>query len=181
MAKKAFLGPHMSRRVDPVGCICMLKQFIPSGSFELASTRRDHPFASQDPCPRQRSRRNARLSPRSFLPSLACLRGCPTLFRMKPFFIPLKRKYWEQFAAGTKTVEWRAYGARFNERVLLSGRPVVLSCGYTGPRLYAIVTQLEIVDRAGAPPGARAIYPQQQKFAKISLELSVPRTETSVF
>jgi hypothetical protein len=39
----------MSRRVDPVGCICMLKQFIPSGSFELASTRRDHPFARRDP------------------------------------------------------------------------------------------------------------------------------------
>jgi hypothetical protein len=105
----------------------------------------------------------------------------PSAQKVKPLFLLLKRKYWEQFAAGTKTVEWRPYGARFNERVLRPGRPIVLSCGYIGPRLYATVTQFEIVDRAGAPPEARAIYPQQQKFAKISLELSVPCTETSMF
>jgi hypothetical protein len=77
--------------------------------------------------------------------------------RVKPFFLALKSKYWDQFAAGIKTVEWRAYGARFNERVLLPGRRVVLSCGYTGLRLYAVVTAVEVVDRAGAPRSAERL------------------------
>lgn len=49
---------------------------------------------------------------------------------MKPLFIALKTEYFEAFRAGTKTVEYRLYGPRWNERTCAIGRPVVLSKGY---------------------------------------------------
>lgn len=49
---------------------------------------------------------------------------------MTPLFVPLKREFFEAFAAGTKTREFRKYGPRWNERTCRRGRPVVLSMGY---------------------------------------------------
>lgn len=49
---------------------------------------------------------------------------------MKPLFIPLKRTYYEQFAAGTKTEEFRPEGPRWNAKTCFVGREVVLSLGY---------------------------------------------------
>lgn len=48
----------------------------------------------------------------------------------KPLFIPLNREYFEQFEAGTKTVEYRVYGSRWNEDTCRVGREAVLSLGY---------------------------------------------------
>lgn len=48
----------------------------------------------------------------------------------KPLFVPLKAEYFNDFASGLKTVEYRLYGPRWNERVCRVGRPVVLSLGY---------------------------------------------------
>lgn len=45
-------------------------------------------------------------------------------------FIPLKSDYFEQFVAGLKTEEFRAYGPRWNEKTCIPGRPVVISKGY---------------------------------------------------
>jgi hypothetical protein len=49
---------------------------------------------------------------------------------MKPLFIPLRREYFEAFENGAKTVEYRLYGPRWNERTCWPMRPVVLSLGY---------------------------------------------------
>ncbi|KJS02227.1 MAG: hypothetical protein VR65_06165 [Desulfobulbaceae bacterium BRH_c16a] len=49
---------------------------------------------------------------------------------MKPLFIPLIKKYFEDFAAGKKKIELRRYGKRWNEKTCTVGREVVLSCGY---------------------------------------------------
>lgn len=49
---------------------------------------------------------------------------------MKPLFIPLKTKYFDAFAAGTKAVEYRRHGPRWNAETCQIGRPVVLSHGY---------------------------------------------------
>lgn len=49
---------------------------------------------------------------------------------MKPLFIPLKTKFYEDFLSGKKRVEYRLYGARWNERTCSIGRAVVLSKGY---------------------------------------------------
>jgi hypothetical protein len=49
---------------------------------------------------------------------------------VKPLFIPLKAEYFNAFADGSKSIEYRPYGARWNERTCPVGRPVVLSYGY---------------------------------------------------
>ena len=49
---------------------------------------------------------------------------------MKPLFIPLKRKYFEKFRDGTKSIEYRKYGPRWNEKTCTPGRSVTLSLGY---------------------------------------------------
>lgn len=49
---------------------------------------------------------------------------------MKPLFIPLKGKYFDAFADGSKDTEYRVYGKRWNERTCPVGREVVLSRGY---------------------------------------------------
>ena len=60
---------------------------------------------------------------------------------MKPLFIPLKREYFEEFATGKKTTEFRQYGPRWNERTCKVGRTVVLSLGYGKQRrLTGIIT-----------------------------------------
>ncbi len=48
----------------------------------------------------------------------------------KPLFIPLKGIYYDAFEAGVKTVEYRAYGPRWNERTCYPGRKAILSRGY---------------------------------------------------
>lgn len=56
---------------------------------------------------------------------------------MKPLFVPLKTKYFEQFRDGTKREELRVYGPRWNERTCCPGRAVTLSKGYgKHARLY---------------------------------------------
>lgn len=47
-----------------------------------------------------------------------------------PLFIPLRRQWFEAFAAGHKTFEYRPYGPGWNERTCPIGRRVTLSLGY---------------------------------------------------
>lgn len=47
-----------------------------------------------------------------------------------PLFLPLKSRFYDEFAAGRKTYELRCYGPRWNEKTCPVGRPVVLSRGY---------------------------------------------------
>ena len=47
-----------------------------------------------------------------------------------PVFIPLKTEYYEAFCDGSKTVEYRQYGPRWNERTCQIGRRVTISKGY---------------------------------------------------
>lgn len=48
----------------------------------------------------------------------------------KPMFIPLTKRWYDEFAAGRKNVEYRRAGRRWNPDVCFPGREVVLSCGY---------------------------------------------------
>ena len=48
----------------------------------------------------------------------------------KPLFIPLKSQFYEQFVAGTKRIEYRKYGPRWNESTCPIGRAVTISKGY---------------------------------------------------
>jgi len=48
----------------------------------------------------------------------------------KPLFIPLNTKYYEAFADGSKTVEYRLHGKRWHPGTCWAGRPVTFSKGY---------------------------------------------------
>ena len=66
---------------------------------------------------------------------------------MKPLFIPLNRKYFEEFKNGRKFVEKRVYGNRWNERTCKVGRPVTLSKGYgKAERLHGVVTLFDVTE-----------------------------------
>lgn len=78
---------------------------------------------------------------------------------MKPLFIPLKTEYFEAFRAGTKTVEYRPYGTRWNEGTCPPGREVVLSRGYgTLHRLRGRIAGFEISEDITATELWRSIY-----------------------
>jgi hypothetical protein len=63
---------------------------------------------------------------------------------LKPLFFPLKTEYFDAFRDGTKTVEYRAYGPRWNERSCAVGREVVLSKGYgKQERLTGVIVSFE--------------------------------------
>lgn len=63
----------------------------------------------------------------------------------KPLFVPLKTRYFRAFESGVKTVEYRKTGQRWNERSCWIGRPVTLSHGYSGSRLWARVVSVQRV------------------------------------
>lgn len=48
----------------------------------------------------------------------------------KPLFVPLMTEHYTAFADGSKTVEFRRYGPRWNEKTCPIGRAVTLSKGY---------------------------------------------------
>lgn len=63
-----------------------------------------------------------------------------------PLFIPLYTRFYEQFVAGTKKIEYRTYGPGWNERTCLVGRRVTLSKGYGKyARLSAVITRFQHV------------------------------------
>ena len=64
----------------------------------------------------------------------------------KALFIPLKREYYEAFADGSKTTEYRRHERGWNEKNCRIGRKVVLSLGYgKQSRMNGIVRSFQIV------------------------------------
>ena len=49
---------------------------------------------------------------------------------MKALFVPVYSWVYDRYIAGTKTVEIRTYGPRWNVRTVYTARPVTLSHGY---------------------------------------------------
>jgi hypothetical protein len=68
---------------------------------------------------------------------------------MKPLFIPLRREWFDAFAAGIKTEEWRRHDARWNERTCAIGQEVILSLGYTRARLLGRVVSFDVRPATG--------------------------------
>jgi hypothetical protein len=95
---------------------------------------------------------------------------------IKPLFIPLKRKFFEQFNKGTKNTEYRAYGPRWNYGTCELWRSVVLSLGYgKQKRLRGIITkfralpvyELSLEDQKAF----RECYPNAQLVAYIQIQI----------
>lgn len=97
---------------------------------------------------------------------------------MTSLFIPLKTEYFEAFKAGTKTVEYRQYGPRWNEKTCRVGRPVVLSKGYgKHERLQGTVTEFR--KRFMATPSWLDCYGVPGTAACIRIRLSSTSSEGS--
>lgn len=93
----------------------------------------------------------------------------------KPFFLPLKFIYFNAFAHGLKTKEYRLSGSRYG--CITVGREVILSCGYMGARLFAICTNVIEKPIEECPPECLSIYPIGSKLLEIHL-LVTPSRQT---
>jgi hypothetical protein len=98
------------------------------------------------------------------------LRHCPDL-GIKSIFVPLHTEHWNAFRDRRKSIEWRAWGARWNDRTITPGRTIILSKGYTKTRLHGVVVKVHRVSWLLAPDGALAIYPDVETFCAIEIAL----------
>jgi len=91
--------------------------------------------------------------------------------------IVVKRKWFDEFAAGRKTIEYRRYGRMFNEAVFYPGRAVRIANGYDpnrAPVLHAVVKRFErtlACDCAHMPTGAYPDLKPEDELALIHLEV----------
>jgi hypothetical protein len=87
----------------------------------------------------------------------------------KALFIPLMREPFEWFEQGSKRVEMRQYGPRWNERTCRIGRRVTLSLGYgKRRRLGGVITSFH-TEHAEGP--VTVIYPRGTLLAHIGIRL----------
>lgn len=64
---------------------------------------------------------------------------------LKPLFVPLNTEHYEAFEDGSKDTEYRLYGARWNEKTCIVGRPAVLSKGYGKQnRMNRVISSFEV-------------------------------------
>ena len=90
---------------------------------------------------------------------------------IKSIFVPLRTEHWKDFRDRRKSIEWRAWGARWNDRTITPGRPIILSKGYIRDRLHGVVVKAQRVSRLLAPDAALAIYPNVETFCAIEIAL----------
>jgi hypothetical protein len=88
----------------------------------------------------------------------------------KPLFLPLYAHHFEAFERGEKTVEYRKWCMRWNDRAVRPGRTVTLSRGYSGRRLDAIVIKVERV-QASTVTAAKTLYPRAYWLCAMTLQV----------
>jgi hypothetical protein len=90
--------------------------------------------------------------------------------------------FFDQYAAGTKTIEYRRHRGHFTERTFWPGRPIVIRYSYNAaqsPELAARVVRFEVrrlEDTGESAAGLKSIYPalaDGDEIAMIHLELVV--------
>ena len=104
--------------------------------------------------------------------SLCSAAGIGFFVRMMitPLWVPLKGEHFDDFAAGTKTTEYRRLGGPLGKLDRLPvGRPVTLSRGYSGPRLHMAIKAVSVVPATDVPAAAE-LYGKRAKLVAIELE-----------
>jgi len=86
-----------------------------------------------------------------------------------PLFVPLRREWFNAFARGEKTEEWRRCGPRWNSKSCYPGRPVVLSLGYRGARLSGRIVSYDVRAATGS---AAEIYGEGTLCAVIGIAIT---------
>jgi len=90
----------------------------------------------------------------------------------RPLLIVLKRPFFEAFASGEKTIEYRRHRGQFTSRTLWPGRRVRLAYTYDVkryPSLIALVEKLDIEFANMYLEKLRAFYPDLQPSDEIAL------------
>lgn len=89
----------------------------------------------------------------------------------KPFFLPLKAKWFSAFEQGLKTIEYRKAGGRFDG--ILPGRSVTLPNGYSGRRLSSVCIKIELLPIEECPVECLEIYPPGVTLRAIHLQVAL--------
>lgn len=91
----------------------------------------------------------------------------------KPCFLFLKREYFDLFASGEKTTEWRAWDRQFTDKTYRPGRRIVIRAGYTKgqPELSGVIVRTTRVARSRASQIARELYPNAAHFCAIEIDI----------
>lgn len=98
--------------------------------------------------------------------------GQPNNEDMVPLFVPLKTEWFDRFASGEKTVEWRLFGKRWNRETCVTGRAIILSKGYGKvARLHGTIERVTVVRRDSAPRAAQELFPVGDEFIGIHIRL----------
>lgn len=99
---------------------------------------------------------------------------------MKNLFIPLKSEHYEAFKRGEKTIEYRQYGARWNEKTCPIGRGATLSKGYGKQnRLSGVVDGFNRIKLKDAPANVANIYPDcERDIAAIGIDIPTTRDDS---
>lgn len=67
-----------------------------------------------------------------------------TATERKPLFLPLNSEYYDAFADGSKTTEYRQVGGPWNEDTCTPGRRITLSKGYgKQSRMSGVITKFQ--------------------------------------
>jgi hypothetical protein len=107
--------------------------------------------------------------------------------RERALFVPLYGEHFDNFANGKKTFEYRQYGARWNLETCWIGRPLILSRGYSGPRLRSTIIAVALVPARDIPKDVRGLFPLGAQLIRIAVsppqqmpdrELMRPKTKT---
>ncbi len=89
---------------------------------------------------------------------------------MKPIYAVLTAHWFDEFASGRKTTEYRRSGPLWNADRCTIGRSIIFSRGYTKRRLKSRIVNFAIVPAADCPDIAD-IYPDATEIAAIGIEL----------
>ena len=91
----------------------------------------------------------------------------------KPAYLFLKREFFDLFAAGSKTIEWRAWRLWFTDRNYRPGRAIIIRNGYNkgDAEIRGTIIETRKVARADASPIAAAIYPDAKFFCAIEIRV----------
>lgn len=81
------------------------------------------------------------------------------MIELKPLFCPVTKFYFNEFFEGRKTVEYRLYGPRWNERTCVPGRKIIISEGYSGRRITGFIGGYRF-STVGRIDGMPALYPK---------------------
>lgn len=88
---------------------------------------------------------------------------------MKPYFLPLRKVWFNAFRDGLKTTEYRLAGTRYES--IKSGRIITLSCGYSGAQLQAECVSIEKMSIENCPTECLSVYPAGSILLAIHLKV----------